>query len=262
MEDLDRAREVKGASDDILRTLESFGFYWDEEVIYQSRRTEAYREALDRLLTQEHAYPCGCSRKEINLAASHGIEGAIYPGTCRNGLAGGRQARSIRLRVPNDSFSLADRIQGHLAQNLERDIGDFVVRRADGIHAYQLAVVVDDDWQGINQIVRGADLLLSTPRQIYLQRLLGLKGPSYAHLPLAVDDQGRKLSKSLQELPVDTNKPLRSLLQALDHLGQALPPERPSNLDDFWRWAIDNWKLACVPSNLSQTIHPGLWRSR
>jgi glutamyl-Q tRNA(Asp) synthetase len=241
MEDLDRTREVKGAADEILRTLEAFGFEWDGEVVYQSRRSEAYAEALDRLLREDLAYACGCSRKEINLNAAAGIEGAVYPGTCSRGLPPGRKGRAIRLRTLDQRITHRDRMLGTVQQDLARDIGDFVIRRADGYYAYQLAVVVDDAWQGINQIVRGADLLLSTPRQLHLQTLMELPHPHYAHLPLAVDDRGRKLSKQYRDAPVRRRQPLQALLQGLAHLDQALPPDPPSNLQEFWQWAIANW---------------------
>ncbi len=241
MEDLDKTREVEGAADEILRTLETFGFEWDGEIVYQSHRTEAYADALDRLLQEDLAYACGCTRKEINLAASEGVEGAVYPGTCSRGLPPGRRRRAIRLRTLNRVFTHEDRILGTLHQDLARDIGDFVIRRADGYHAYQLAVVVDDAWQGINQIVRGADLLLSTPRQLHLQALLALPKPSYAHLPLAIDETGRKLSKQHRDAPVVRRHPLQALLQALAHLDQSQPPEPPVNLKEFWQWAIANW---------------------
>jgi glutamyl-Q tRNA(Asp) synthetase len=250
MEDLDRAREVKGAADEILRTLDRFGFEWDGEVRYQSRRTEAYAEALERLLQEDLAYACGCSREEINQAAESGIEGAVYPGTCSRGLPPGRKGRAIRLRTLGRRISLADRIQGSLHQDLACDIGDFVIRRADGYHAYQLAVVVDDAWQGINQIVRGADLLASTPRQLHLQNLLELPHPRYAHLPLAVDGMGRKLSKQSRDAPVETTRPLQALLQALAHLDQPLPPEPPTDLKTFWQWAISHWE----PTRISPAI--------
>jgi glutamyl-Q tRNA(Asp) synthetase len=248
MEDLDQTREVPGCADEILRTLDAFGFEWGGEVVRQSRRTEAYAEALDRLLREDLAYPCGCSRKEINLAARQGIEGAVYPGTCSLGLPPGRKRRAIRLRTFDQPERFRDAIQGGIEQNLAREIGDFVIRRADGYHAYQLAVVVDDAWQGITHIVRGADLLLSTPRQMHLQRSLGLPQPSYAHLPLAVDRAGRKLSKQYRDAPVEKNDPLPVLLQALAHLEQPLPPERPVNLREFWGWALDNWRLEQVPT--------------
>jgi len=183
MEDLDQTRTLPGAADAILRTLDALGFEWDGAVAYQSRRTQAYAQALERLRQAGLVYPCGCSRKQIQRSARLGPEGPIYPGNCRRGLAAGVAARSLRLRVPDQTCAFEDRIQGRIEQNLARQVGDFVVQRADGFHAYQLAVVVDDGWQGINRVVRGADLLLSTPRQIYLQRLLGLDRPDYAHLP-------------------------------------------------------------------------------
>ncbi len=254
MEDLDQTREVKGAAAEILRTLDSFGFEWEGDVVCQSRRTDSYAEALHRLHAVDLAYPCGCTRKEVNLAAHEGIEGAVYPGTCSRGLRPGRQARVIRLRTCNSEAGFVDRIQGLVRQNLARDIGDFVLRRADGFHAYQLAVVVDDAWQGITRIVRGADLLLSTPRQIYLQRLLGLSEPDYAHLPLAVDAASRKLSKQSRDAPVERRHPLPVLLQALEHLNQPLPPERPVNLDEFWQWAISHWSIEHVPQTLTRQV--------
>ncbi|MDJ0807897.1 MAG: tRNA glutamyl-Q(34) synthetase GluQRS, partial [Gammaproteobacteria bacterium] len=250
MEDLDRTREVKGAADQILRTLDGLGFEWDGEVVYQSRLTERYAEALYQLQKQDLAYPCACTRKEINLAARQGIEGPVYPGTCSRRLVAGRRARSIRLRTFDTEVTSEDRIQGLLIQNLARDVGDFVIRRADGYHAYQLAVVVDDGWQGINQVVRGADLLLSTPRQQHLQRLLGLMVPDYAHLPLAVDEQQRKLSKQHRDAPLEAQHPMRALLQALQHLGQPLPPQTPTGLEDFWRWDIDHWSAERIPKTL------------
>ena len=247
MEDLDREREVKGAADQILRSLERFGFEWDETVLYQSRRAEAYQAALEGLREDGYAYPCACSRKQIAEEASIGAEGPIYPGTCRSGVAAGARARSIRLLTQDKEINLVDRIQGPISQNPEQEVGDFVIRRADGYHAYQLAVVLDDAWQSINQVVRGADLLSSTPRQCYLQQLLEIPRPQYAHLPLAVDASGRKLSKQYRDAPVDPGQPLDALLQALDFLGQELPPERPDNLADFWRWAIAQWRLEQVP---------------
>ena len=138
-------------------------------------------------------------------------------------------------------------MQGEIKQNLAQDIGDFVIRRADGYFAYQLAVVVDDAWQGVNHIVRGADLLISTPRQLHLQRLLELDRPDYVHLPLAVDESGRKLSKQYRDAPVEKRTPIPALLQAMAHLGQQLPPEQPLNLDDFWQWAQANWSIHRVP---------------
>jgi glutamyl-Q tRNA(Asp) synthetase len=250
IEDLDRTREVKGAADSILRTLEGFGFSWDGEVIYQSRRSAAYGEAVDRLIQAQHAYPCSCSRKSFETEAKYGSEGAIYPGTCRNGLARGSTARSVRVFTSNEKISLIDRVQGPISQRLNREIGDFVIRRADGFHAYQLAVVIDDSWQGITDIVRGADLLSSTPRQHYLQRLLGLHHPRYTHLPLAIDDRGRKLSKQYRDRPVDSTHPIEALLHALAFLNQPLPPQRPGTIEEFWDWALSHWSLNSIPAQL------------
>ena len=256
MEDLDRTREVKGAADGILRDLDAFGFEWDGQVCYQRHRTEAYAEALEQLLREGQAYACSCSRKQIADTAPLGEEGPIYPGTCRTRHLQARHARSIRLLTQDEEIAFHDRIQGPARQNTGREIGDFVIRRADGFHAYQLAVVVDDAWQGINQVVRGADLLMSTPRQCYLQRLLGLTAPEYAHLPLAVDAVGRKLSKQHDDAPVDPRQPLNALMQALAFLHQPLPPERPVSLDDFWGWAVTNWSLSAIPAQLRLPIAP------
>ncbi|MCG6940108.1 MAG: tRNA glutamyl-Q(34) synthetase GluQRS [Thiohalocapsa sp.] len=248
MEDLDRTRELPGAADAILRTLEAFGLHWDGAVLYQRTRTDAYAAALARLGALGFTYSCGCSRREIALGGRTGPEGPIYPGTCRGGLPPGRPPRSIRLRVGDARIGFADQVQGPQFQDLAAAVGDFVLRRADGIHAYQLAVVVDDAEQGVTDVVRGADLLLSTPRQILLQRRLGLPQPTYAHLPLAVDAAGRKLSKSHAALPVDARDPLPALLRAWRFLGQPKPPERPGDVAGFWMWALANWNRARVPT--------------
>jgi glutamyl-Q tRNA(Asp) synthetase len=247
MEDLDRTREVPGAADVILRTLSAFGFEWDEDVIYQRRRTDAYREALDALRERGLTYPCGCSRAEVARAGRSGPEGPVYPGTCRAGLAPGRRARTERFRTPAGALAFEDRIQGPQEQAVDEAVGDFVLRRADGIHAYQLAVVVDDALQGITQVVRGADLLLSTPRQILLQRALGFSQPSYAHVPLVLDTEGRKLSKSLAAVPVDPRAPLPALHTAWTLLGQT-PPPADLLIDAFWTWAIPEWRIARIPA--------------
>ncbi|MGB8302043.1 MAG: tRNA glutamyl-Q(34) synthetase GluQRS, partial [Azonexus sp.] len=175
MEDVDTPRNVPGAADDILKTLEAYGFEWDGAVLWQSRRFDAYAAALERLRAAGMAYGCACSRKEIaDSAPRPAVDGGLaYPGTCRNGLPYGRAVRAWRLRVSDAETSFADRLQGRQAQNLERDVGDFVLLRADGLYAYQLAVAVDDEFQGISDVVRGADLIASTPRQIWLQRCLG-----------------------------------------------------------------------------------------
>lgn len=246
IEDLDRPREMPGASRAILRALQALGFEWDGPILYQSERLDAYDQALARLDALGLVYPCGCSRSEIAASAQLGAEGPIYAGICRNGLGPGRPARSMRLRVERGVTRFRDLIQGDQGQDVAREIGDFVLRRADGIHAYQLAVVLDDAFQGIDQVVRGADLLLSTPRQIVLQRALGLPTPSYAHVPLALDPQGRKLSKSLASVPVDPGDPLPALRNAWSWLGQT-PPSDAGSVMAFWRHALRYWALENVP---------------
>lgn len=250
IEDIDRPREVPGAADLILRTLSAFGFEWDENVVYQSRRTDAYRDALATLAARDLTYPCGCTRAEVARAGRAGPEGPVYPGTCRSGLPLGRRARTERFRTPPGAFAFEDRIQGPQEQIVDAAVGDFVLRRADGLHAYQLAVVVDDARQGITQVVRGADLLLSTPRQILLQRALGFGLPGYAHVPLILDTEGRKLSKSLASAPVDARDPLPALRAAWALLGQT-PPPADLHPNAFWDWAIPQWRLARIPAKTS-----------
>ena len=195
IEDLDRPRVQPGAVDEILRLLEASGLHWDGEVEFQSARTALYAAALERLARDGRTYWCGCSRREMEDSALS-IDGArIYPGTCRQGLAPGRTPRALRLRTMPEAVAFTDRAQGDITQSVEREVGDFVLLRADGFHAYQLAVVVDDAAQGVTDIVRGADLLDSTARQILLQQYLGLPTPRYLHVPVAVDADGRKLAK-------------------------------------------------------------------
>jgi len=238
---------VPGAADQILFTLDAFGFEWDGAVLYQSTRTAAYEEAIARLCACGLVYPCACSRSEIAASARAGSEGPVYPGICRPGLPAGREPRSLRLRTPARPLEVRDRVQGLVRQSLERDVGDFIVRRADGIHAYQLAVVVDDSFQGIDRVVRGADLLLSAPRQVFLLRSLGEPIPTYAHLPLAVDGANQKLSKADAAAPVDPADPLPSLLAAWCFLGQEGFPEHPACLSEFWGHALAHWDMGKVP---------------
>lgn len=253
MEDLDTPRNMPGAADAILRSLEALGFEWDGSVVYQSERHDLYAAALARLQEGGLVYPCGCTRKEIADSAIHGIEGAIYPGTCRSGLPPGKTARAWRIRAENRTIGFDDAIQGHVAQNLARDIGDFVLKRADGFYAYQLAVVVDDADQAITHVVRGADLLDSTPRQIYLQQVLGLPAMHYAHIPVVLNAQGEKLSKQTQAAAVDDRQPATQLWQALDFLQQSPPAAiRNAPLADIWQWADQNWQLSRIkPTKLS-----------
>lgn len=251
IDDLDTPRNRPGAVDAIRRTLERLGLVWDGEIRVQSREIGAYRAALDALIAAGHAYPCACTRTEVAAASTHaGIEGPAYPGTCRGGLPSGRSTRAWRVRVDDHAIAFDDRIRGHIEQHLESDIGDFVVHRADGIFAYQLAVVVDDAAQGITDVVRGADLLDSTPRQIWLQQLLGLAVPRYAHLPLALNAQRQKLSKQTFAPAIDLHHDDAAvpwLRRALAFLGQALPPI-DAGRDVALAFAIDHWSIARVPT--------------
>ncbi|MDO9012179.1 MAG: tRNA glutamyl-Q(34) synthetase GluQRS [Gallionella sp.] len=243
MEDLDTPRCVPGAADDILRTLEVFGLHSDEPLIYQSRRTSAYEEALHILQAQSAVYPCCCTRREIADSALHGIEGPIYPGTCRNGIPAGRERRAWRVATNNPAIEFDDILQGRISQRLESEIGDFVVKRADGLFAYQLAVVVDDAFQNITHIVRGADLLYSTPRQIHLQRLLGLTTPTYMHLPIAVNAQGEKLSKQTLAPAITGDDALTTLIAALTFLRQQPPGDlRGATIEQVLQWGTANWQ--------------------
>ena len=249
MEDLDPPREMPGAAEVILTTLETFGFEWDGPVLYQSQRLEAYDAALQQLEKHGLLYPCACTRKEIADSALHGIDGLVYPGTCSTGLGAGKTARAWRIRVRDQITAFEDAIQGRITQNLAKDIGDFILKRADGCYAYQLAVVVDDAEQAVSHVVRGADLLDSTPRQIYLQQCLGLATPVYAHLPVATNQAGEKLSKQILAKALDNSQPVQQLWQALDFLGQR-PDSGLKNacLQGLWAWAIHNWQIAKIPN--------------
>ncbi len=249
MEDLDLPRTVPGAADDILRTLDAFGLHWDGEVVVQSARNEAYRATLAELERLGAVYPCACTRKEIADSAISGIDGPVYPGICRSGLLGGRSARAMRVRTDSRPVGFDDVLQGHVSQILETEVGDFVIRRADGLFAYQLAVVADDAEQAITHVVRGADLLDSTPRQIYLQQLLSLPTPVYLHLPVAVNERGEKLSKQTLAPAVGRINPVAQLCEVLAFLNQAPPEElKGADLDDFWKWAIAHWRADRLPA--------------
>lgn len=266
IEDLDPLRTMPGAADQILRTLEGFGFAWDGPVVTQSRRLDLYQAALARLQIDGEVYPCACSRRDIEaLATQDSVDGGrVYPGTCRAGGQAGNGARNVahawRLRVADCEITFDDRIQGTQRQNLKRDIGDFVLGRADGQFAYQLAVVVDDARQGINAVVRGADLLDSTPRQIWLQQRLALPTPSYAHLPVATNAAGEKLSKQTLAAAVDPANAVALLCAALRFLGQKIPAEllAPSSavlpLAEFWPLARAAWSLADVPALYKESV--------
>jgi len=245
MEDLDPPREMPGAQAAILNALESYGFEWDGEVVNQSKRHDAYAEILNRWFSHGLAYACTCSRKQLE-----DYQG-IYPGLCRN--AGhDRENAAIRIRVPELEYRFEDRVQGEFSQHLGRDVGDFVIRRRDGLYAYQLAVVLDDAWQGVTDIVRGADLLDSTPRQLYLQELLGLRHSRYLHVPLITQPDGNKLGKSYRSPPLPADQATPLLLRALRALGQpvdsALGYATPG---EVLKWAITRWDATLIPRQRS-----------
>ncbi|SFM61470.1 glutamyl-Q tRNA(Asp) synthetase [Nitrosomonas communis] len=250
IEDVDSTRVMPDSSRKILHALESFGMNWDGEVVYQSQRHASYQAALAELNKNGLIYPCACSRREIADAAVMSIEGPVYPGRCRNGLSSNLAGRPHTLRVKTEcsQIEFVDHLQGKVDQCVESEIGDFVLRRADGIYTYQLAVVVDDAWQGMTHIVRGVDLLHSTPRQIYLQKLLGYKTPAYLHLPLVVNKQGEKLSKQTLAAPVDLTRPLPQLVATLRFLGQnPLDELVEGDITSFWQWAQANWQAERIP---------------
>ncbi len=245
MEDLDPPREMPGASAAILRTLEALGFVWDGPVVYQSQRLDAYQQALDHLVAQQRAYPCACTRREIALAGQAGLDGVVYPGTCRAGLPAGRTGRAWRLRVPAGLTRVVDGLHGPIEQDVLACVGDYVLKRADGLFAYQLAVVVDDAWQGVNAVVRGADLLDSTTRQIVLQQALGVATPSYVHLPVLVNAAGEKLSKQTLAPAIRPDAAAAELRLALTRLGHP-PPADCGGLAELWAWALAHWQVSRV----------------
>jgi glutamyl-Q tRNA(Asp) synthetase len=238
IEDLDAPRAVPGAADAILGQLEEFGLQWDGPVVRQSLRNNFYQEALENL--RPHTYPCACTRRELEDSAL-ALDGArVYPGTCRAGIVPGKSPRALRVRTVPEPIRFRDRVQGEVAQSVQTEVGDFVLKRADGLFAYQLAVVVDDAAQGISDVVRGADLLDSTPRQIWLQRLLGAATPRYLHVPVAVNAAGEKLAKQTGARAAE----VADLRRALSFLGLAAP-DLPA--PDLLAWAIGNWDAERIP---------------
>lgn len=240
VEDIDPPREQPGADKTIIDALEAYGFAWDGPVTYQSRFAERHEGLLQRLLDDGHAYACSCSRRDL-ADARRGPLGAIYPGTCRNGSRMSDVA--IRVRTDDEPIRFVDALQGAQTQRLESESGDFVIKRRDGLIAYQLAVVADDHEQGITEVVRGIDLLDVTPRHIHLQRLLGFASPDYLHIPVAENPDGKKLSKLTGATEIEQNDVRPPLVRTLDALGQR--PARDladCSLDSIWAWAIENWQ--------------------
>ena len=241
IEDIDPPREQPGADRRIIRALAAYGFEWDGPIVYQSRRRERHEEVVRQLLDRGLAYRCCCTRRD--LAGCHrGPLGAVYPGTCRAGSSGRHTA--IRLRTTDEPVGFEDRLQGEQSMRLESESGDFVIRRRDGLIAYQLAVVVDDADDGVTEVVRGIDLLPATPRQVYLQELLGSPHPAYAHIPVAENAEGQKLSKTTGARPIPSDRPGATLVAALAALQQRPDPGLDSALlTDVWEWAFANWRL-------------------
>lgn len=246
IDDLDAPRIAAGATAAILRCLEQFQMHWDGAPVLQSARIAAYRDALEVLRTKERVYPCGCSRKEIGEGSAGAL---VYPGTCRNGMGPGRELRAWRVRTDGVVIAFQDHLQGRVEQNIDAETGDFVLYRADGVFAYHLACVIDDCAQGVTHVVRGADLLPSTPRQIFLQQLLGLPTPEYLHLPVALSAAGEKLSKQTLAQPVQAERAETILIDVLRFLNHA-PPEdlQRSNLSELWSWAVAHWRRDRLPA--------------
>jgi glutamyl-Q tRNA(Asp) synthetase len=238
MEDLDPPRESPTAALSILRTLEALALHWDDQVLYQSQRHAAYHDALAELGHKALIYACQCSRQ---MLAAYGN---VYPGTCRTLNAEAQVPVALRCRVASKTLSFTDRIQGTFAQHLENEVGDFVIMRKEGLFAYQLAVVVDDAFQDITDIVRGIDLLDSTPRQIYLQEILGFATPRYAHIPVLVNAQGQKLGKQQYAEAVATMRPGKVLFKALQRLQQNPDPQLEDQLpEDILAWGVSHWDI-------------------
>lgn len=246
MEDLDPPREMPGAQAAILETLERYGFEWDGPVEKQSERGNAYAAQVEQWLRSGLAYACTCSRKQ--LEGSNGI----YPGTCRDAQHDWHGDVAIRIRVPELEYRFSDRLQGEFHQHLGREVGDFVIRRRDGLFAYQLAVVLDDAWQGVTDIVRGADLLDNTPRQLYLQELLGIAAPRYLHVPLIIQPDGHKLGKSYRSPPLEADQASPLLVRALKTLGQNPPGELAQRTPrEVLAWGIAHWDADVIPHSLT-----------
>jgi len=247
IDDVDTIRVTNGATDSILKTLEAFSLQWDGEILYQSQQKERYEQAIESLQHQSLLYPCTCSRKQ--LAKINKNKPAIYPGICRRKKpTDTKLPYSLRIRTDDALIGFTDKLQGVISQNIALSVGDFVLKRRDNIYAYHLATIIDDDFLGITEVLRGIDLLDSTPRQLYLQQRLNLKTPEFMHLPVLTDASGIKLSKQRFAKPVSGENPVKMLLTCLELLAQN-PPSALSkaNKKEILEWAIENWN----PSKLS-----------
>lgn len=251
VEDIDPPRAQPGAIQVILQALESYGLEWDGPVIYQSESRGSHDAALAKLQADGAAYRCGCSRRDLDR---------VYPGTCRKGTQADETA--LRVLTTNEEVSFVDHLQGRQSQRLESEFGDFVVHRKDGLIAYQLAVVVDDHLQGITDVVRGIDLMDSTPRQIWLQKLLGYRTPNYLHIPVAINDRQQKLSKSHGSAGIPLSDAGSRLHDALSTLAQCPPADlAEAALPDIWDWALENWNLDVLRAQTELPVAENLYRS-
>ena len=250
IDDIDTPRVVPDADSEILRCLEACGLHWDDSVIYQSTQLDYYQQALETLASRQHLFYCSCSRAEI-AAQQIKSNADIYPGTCREKTQRHDTDCAIRVKVDDRFIIFEDRYQGNIRHRIDQTIGDFVVKRRDGLFAYQLAIVVDDARQQITDVIRGVDLIDSTPRQIFLQQLLGYVVPQYGHLPILINKDKQKLSKQTHAPPVDYSEPSKALIRIFSLLGQH-PPERleQASADDCWQWAMEHWKTEKTPTSM------------
>jgi glutamyl-Q tRNA(Asp) synthetase len=248
IEDIDPPREPAGAAEQIISALRAHGFRWSGDILFQRHHLQRFDAVAESLLERGLAFACTCSREKVRETAKRGPIGPIYPGTCRDKIFDGKQAYAIRMRTARQHVSFADRLQGQVDCSLDKDIGDFVIRRKDGLIAYSLAVVLDDHHQGITEVVRGVDLLQFTAAQIHLQRVLALETPTYMHVPVAVTRDGDKLSKQTGAPALNDQTPVENLFRCLDFLRQKPPTAlRSGSLDRIWVWARANWR----PENLA-----------
>ena len=248
MEDLDPPREMPGAAEQIIECLQQHHLQWDDDILWQSQRHNIYHQTVEQLLTERKAFYCTCSRADLQQS------GGIYNGHCRGQQQPPKQANAIRLQVPDQALGFDDQIQQHFNQHLQQDVGDFVIRRKDSLFAYQLAVVVDDAHQQVTHVVRGSDLLDSTPRQIFLQQQLGLATPHYCHLPVVTNEQGQKLSKQTYAKALSADDAPGNLLKALFFLQQTLPPKSiQQDCRAILHWAIEHWQPSLIKSQLGQS---------
>jgi glutamyl-Q tRNA(Asp) synthetase len=251
IEDVDKFRIKENSISSIINTLESYGYQWDDDILYQSQRSEAYQDALDSL--GKLAYPCTCTRKFLQKQVPAGTYGYIYTGFCREQISNPDAPQfAMRLRTNNTAICFDDTLQAALSQDIEAEVGDFIIKRSDKMFSYQLAVVVDDDYQQITEVVRGSDLLDNTPRQLYLQQCLGYQQPSYLHFPTAITTDGKKLSKQNHSPEVDPLQKRLTILKTLNFLGQQAPTiDKFSTLEELWDWAIKNWDRDKIPTQMT-----------